>query len=191
MTQGSITRVYWPFSGSFNPVSRGCFLAAALSESILPCIFLPAAVLAPGEQGMPDPAALRALLEEHRAAGGAAVGLVLSAVFGRNELFQAAPGPEQVFPRAPAYREFADRAEEMFIPLPMLLPELPGVRKGRPSDEINDEPPHGGEQSCHEQVADIPGGKILMNHEGGLHQHRRGEAEKEGEVEGFLSNTCF
>ena len=132
---------------------------------------------------MPQPAAGFALLEQGGSAGRAGIGLLPAGFTGERDLVHGTPRPEHVFPRTGPDRVFAHGAEETLVGFPVLLRQPLGPREGHDPYHRHKNSHHGYEQTENEDIFEVPGRKIFVDHQGGFYQYRASEGQKKRKVD--------
>lgn len=147
------------------------------------CLFR-AAVPAVWKKGMPDIPARRAGLKERRPAGRTGVGFFLFASFHRNhDPVDGSARPVEEPAGTGPDRVFADRTEESFVGFPVLPDDPEGLGKCNGTDEMHQYAANGQKKRNDQEILEIPGRKVLMNHQADLEEGGTSECKEDGKID--------
>ncbi len=110
-----------------------------------------AAMLAVGQQGMPNAAAAAAYLKKHGTAGRADIGFFVFRFPGDHLFVDGPTGPEQVFSGAGADGIFAHRAQEAFIGIAVLPGQPLGFGERYGPNKVDQDPDNGHQKPGHQK----------------------------------------
>lgn len=137
----------------------------------------------------------RTFLEKAVAARRAGIDLFLiAAIVGHNDLVDGAARPEKKTARPGADGVFTHRAQKPLVGFPVLLDQPLGFWKGDSADEMNQQSRHYDQQTTDEDVFEVPGREVLVNHQGDLEQGGRAKGQVHRKVDALTfpddKNRC-